>query len=385
MSDPVPFLQEGIAHFQSGRLDAAAQAYRVALTLDPGHADALHLYGLVRSRQTTPAAGAALIAKGLAVQPNFSAAYINLGNQMVRQERFPEAIPAYRHALVLDPGNSMARDGLMLAFHKAVSGPWRSVPLDSESDVVIYQHHAGLGDNLLYSTLPELFARQGRRVFVSDQNRTRNPEIHDLVWGLNPYVSGVSTAPAKAGMAQLLDRFDPLSHILNWLTRIEVAHGFAPTNDLPKVYYQPKPHPVLAGRVVVDVNSSTIKYPPEEIENFIRLTCARFHYRMSELTQLRFARSDVSDSNGGMPDTPFHTISSIYELCDALASAKAFITVHSGANTLAAALKGNADSPAIHCAVDADHYNQKCYIWRNIDYTIVRSLPPVPDDSAVQG
>lgn len=376
MSDPVALLQQGIVHYQGGRLDAAGDAYRAALALEPGHADALHLYGLVQGRQASPAQGAALIAKALAVRPDFAAAYVNLGNHMVRQDRAVEAIPVYRHALALDPAQTVARDGLTLAFHKAVNGPWRNAILEDGEDVVIYQHHAGLGDNLLYSTLPELYARQGRRVFVSDQNRTRNPEIHDLVWGLNPYVSGVSTAPAKAGMAQLLEHFDPLSHILNWLTRVEVAHGFAPTNDLPKVYYRPKPHPALAGRVVVDVNSSTIKYPSEEIDWFIRFICNRFHYRLDELTQLRFARSDVADPNGGLPGTPFHTISSIYELCDALASAKAFITVHSGANTLAAALKAEGQSPAIHCAVDAEHYNQKCYIWRNIDYTIVRSLPP---------
>lgn len=377
MSDIVGLLHEGIAHFQAGRLTEAEQAYRRALAIDPCHPDGLHLYGLTRGR--LDGGGAALIRGALALRPDFAAAYVNLGNQMARAEGHVEAIPCYRRALALDPAQTVARDGLILAFHKAVTTAWRNAPLEEDKDVVIYQHHPGLGDNLLYSTLPELFAGQGRRVFVSDMNRTRNPEIHDLVWGLNPYVSGVSAAPAKAGMAQLIDRFDPLSHILNWLTRVEAAHGFAPTNDLPKVYYRPRPHPTLAGRVIVDVNSSTIKYPPEEIETFIRHTCARFHYRLSELTQLRFARADISDPNGGLPGTPFHTISSIYELCDALASAKAFITVHSGANTLAAALKGDAASPAIHCAVDAEHYNQKCYIWRNIDYMIVRSLPTTDD------
>lgn len=378
MSQIDQLLAQGIAQFQTGRLAEAERFYREALAADPGNCDALHLLGLVRGRTATPAEGAALIRKALALRPDLSAAYTNLGNHLMRQERPDGAVGPYRHALALEAGQTVARDGLAVAFHKAVSGPWLEAALEEGEPVVIYQHNAGLGDNLLYSTLPELYARQGRRVFVSDMNRTRNPEIHDLVWGCNPHVSGVSSAPAKAGMAQLISRFTTHTHVVNWLTRIEVVHGFPPTNDLPRIYYRPKPHPVLAGRVVVDTNSSTIKYPPEEIDGFIRLSCLRFHYRRDELTQLRFARSDVADANGALSDVPSHTITSIFELCDALASAKAFITVHSGANTLAAAIKGEAAQPNILCAVDAEHYNQKCYIWRNIDYTIVKSLPSTP-------
>lgn len=367
-------LGRGIAHFQEGRFAEAGDLYRRVLDADPANSDALHLLGLARGRLQDPAAGAALIRRALALRPDFAAAYTNLGNQLLRQERAVEAVSGYRHALALDPAQTVARGGLAGAFHKAVCADWRGAPLDGDT-VVIYQHNPGLGDNLLYSTLPELFARQGRRVFVSDMNRTRNPEIHELVWGRNPHVSGVSSAPATAGMAQMLDRFETHTHVVNWLTRVEVVHGFPPTNDLPRIHHRPAPHPTLAGRVVVDTNSSTIKYPAEEIDAFIRLTCRRFHYRRDELVQLRFARGDVAEPNGALPDVPAHTITSIFELCDALASAKAFVTVHSGANTLAAAIKGEAPAPLIHCAVDANHYNQKCYIWRNIDYTIVRSLP----------
>lgn len=375
MPDVTALLQEGISHYQAGRQEEAADLFRQACRADPANADALHLLGLARSRLEAPGEGVDLMRRALALAPGLAAAYVNVGNQMSRLERPADAIGWYRHGLALDPNQTVARDGLTLAFHKAVTADWANAPLDGEDPIVIYQHNPGLGDNLLYSTLPELFARQGRRVYVSDQNRTRNPEIHDLVWGCNPYVSGVSTLPAKAGMAQLAKRFEAYTHVVNWLTRVEVVHGLPPTNDLPKIYYRPKPHPALAGRIVVDTNSSTIKYPPEEIAAFIRLTCMRFHYSTDEMVQLRFARSDVADSNGGLPGAPSHTISSIFELCDALYSAKAFITVHSGANTLAAAIKGDAPSPMIHCAVDANHFNQKCYIWRNIDYTIVQSLP----------
>jgi hypothetical protein len=373
MSNITTLLHQGIQHYQAGRLDEAAALFARARADAPDNADARHLLGLARSRMEMPASGVGLMRQAVVLDPGLSAAYVNLGNQMTRQDRSVDAIAYYRHGLALDPAQVVARDGLTLAFHKAVSDDWANAPLDGEAAVVLYQHNPGLGDNLLYSTLPELFAAQGRRVYISDQNRTRNSEIHDLVWGCNPYVSGVSTAPAKGGMAQLVQRFEAYTHIVNWLTRVEVVHGFSPTNDLPRIYYSPKPHPTLAGRIVIDVNSSTIKYPPEEMESFLQLTCLRFHYRREEMVQLRFAKAGVADPNASLPGVPSHTISSIFELCDALSSAKAFITVHSGANTLAAAIRGDGPAPMIHCAVDANHYNQKCYIWRNIDYTIVKS------------
>lgn len=368
-------LSDAVSLHQAGRIAEAAAVYRDVLRQAPETADARHLLGLAVGAGGDPKGAATLIREAVALQPDLTPGFINLGRQLGLAGLPEAAVAAYRRALALDPGQTMTRNALWTAFHQAVATCWREMPVD-QGDVVIYQHNAGLGDNLLYSTLPERFAARGQRVYVSDMNRTRNSEIHDLVWGMNPYVAGVSERPAAAGMAKMVGGvFEAHSHILNWLTRIEVLHGLEPVNDLPRIYYAPKPHPALAGRVLVDVNSSTIKYPPDEMRQYVAAVMSRFHYRPDELTQLVFRRPDVSQSNGALPGVATHEITNIFELCDALFSARAFITVHSGANTLAAAIKQNAAAPAIHCAVDANHFNQKCYIWRNIDYMIVRSLP----------
>ncbi|HRQ81659.1 MAG TPA: tetratricopeptide repeat protein [Azospirillaceae bacterium] len=374
MPDINAMLAHAVSRHQAGDLPAAAAVYRAALALEPGQPDALHLLGVARGREADPWPAVALMNRALRLRPDLAEALFNLGNQYLRAGRNAEAADCYRKLLAQRPGYPHAEDLLRASFHKAVVTEWLEQPLDDD-DVVIYQHNAGLGDNLLYSTLPEMFAALGKRVWISDQNRVRNPEIHQLVWGCNPYVSGVSAGPAKAGMAQLKPKFERYSHILNWLTRIEVMHGLPAAHDLPKIYYRPQPHPTLSGRILVDLNSSTVRYPAEAMEWFLEFTRQRFHYPRELLTVLTFAGPNVSEANAELSGLPRHQIGGIFELCDALASAQAFITVHSGANSLAAAIRGDNPTPAVHCAVDANHYNQKCYIWRNVDYTIVESQP----------
>ena len=111
--------------------------------------------------------------------------------------------------------------------------------------VIIHQPWGGLGDNLQYSTLPELFSRKGFDVYISVNNKVRNQEIFDLVWGQNPYVKGISVDSPNAGECK------------NWnwpseeqneysMHRIEMSHGFEKTNFFPKIYYVPQNVPTMA-------------------------------------------------------------------------------------------------------------------------------------------
>ena len=58
-------------------------------------------------------------------------------------------------------------------------------------EIYIGAYHGGLGDNLQLSTLPELFSKRGHKVYVPDGFYFRNSGIYDLVWGNNPYISGI--------------------------------------------------------------------------------------------------------------------------------------------------------------------------------------------------
>ena len=52
-------------------------------------------------------------------------------------------------------------------------------------------HAGGLGDSLLYSTLPEKWVRElGFEFYIVNPN-WRNPGVAPLVWESNPYVSGI--------------------------------------------------------------------------------------------------------------------------------------------------------------------------------------------------
>jgi len=55
--------------------------------------------------------------------------------------------------------------------------------------IIISQPWGGLGDNLQYSTLPELFSKKGYDVYISNNNKVRNNEIFDLIWKMNPYIT----------------------------------------------------------------------------------------------------------------------------------------------------------------------------------------------------
>jgi Flp pilus assembly protein TadD len=50
--------------------------------------------------------------RSLELDPDYVAAWINLGNVLAAQGQFDEAIVHYRRALALDPGNAVVRDNL---------------------------------------------------------------------------------------------------------------------------------------------------------------------------------------------------------------------------------------------------------------------------------
>jgi Tfp pilus assembly protein PilF len=71
-------LREGVALHQAGHAAAAAAAYGEVLAFAPGHADALHLLGLVRHQDGDPAAARRLIDQAIAVRPDVAAYHASL-------------------------------------------------------------------------------------------------------------------------------------------------------------------------------------------------------------------------------------------------------------------------------------------------------------------
>ena len=135
-------LMDGLAQHQAGQLDAAWSIYEAVLRLDPNHADALHLSGVIALTRGDAADAERRIARAVKSEPGrpsyhvnlgsalfelgrlgdaetslrraitldagMAAAYHSLGNVLVRQQRIDDAIGAYDRALVVDPDHLQA-------------------------------------------------------------------------------------------------------------------------------------------------------------------------------------------------------------------------------------------------------------------------------------
>ena len=96
-------LQQAIGHHQAGRLAEAEALYRQILAVQPNHADALHLLGVIASQVGKDELAVTLIRRALAFHPKLAAAVLNLGNSLRALGRCEEAVDAYRQGIVLQP------------------------------------------------------------------------------------------------------------------------------------------------------------------------------------------------------------------------------------------------------------------------------------------
>jgi hypothetical protein len=257
------------------------------------------------------------------------------------------------------------------------------MPLHSKQKIIIHQPWGGLGDNLQFSTLPELFAARGIQTFISSANVVRNPEIDKLVWAGNPFVIGSSEDIPNAGACMTDDqsRF-PLS--LSFIERIELAHGLDATNRFPKIYYRAKSRAEFFNTVVVDVGSISVKHYTDCIKKYIEFTFDKYHYKYSDSVQIQFSKPVGADRvDHRIPELTSLVVDNIFEYCDILKSCRALVTVHSGTHSLAAAIRRDRLKPIIHCYCTPEQFNGRGYIFDNVEYFVTQGPPP-DSDSRVQ-
>jgi tetratricopeptide (TPR) repeat protein len=96
-------LKDALEQHRSGRLDEAAQRYRQILSSEPGHADCLHLLGMVAFQRGDADQAVELIRRAIAIHCTAASYYSNLGNVLQSQEKMAEAEACYRRALALRP------------------------------------------------------------------------------------------------------------------------------------------------------------------------------------------------------------------------------------------------------------------------------------------
>jgi tetratricopeptide (TPR) repeat protein/glycosyltransferase involved in cell wall biosynthesis len=109
--DPAPpsentltgWVQDGFAHHEAGRLEAAEPIYRRVLCHQPQHMEALQLLGTLCCQQQRYAEGVDYLRQALALQPTYAEGYFNLGAALQNLEDSDGAIAAFQQALHLRP------------------------------------------------------------------------------------------------------------------------------------------------------------------------------------------------------------------------------------------------------------------------------------------
>jgi tetratricopeptide (TPR) repeat protein len=106
LETPAAWFEAGLRMLQAGQIAEAEQCGRQALNLDQGHADSLHLMGMlcVASKQYDLAIE--WFAMAIRQNPAVGDYFANLGMALQRKERFDEAIKSYDRALVINPGQA---------------------------------------------------------------------------------------------------------------------------------------------------------------------------------------------------------------------------------------------------------------------------------------
>jgi predicted O-linked N-acetylglucosamine transferase (SPINDLY family) len=104
-----------IEHHRAGRLETAAHHYRQILAVEPKHAHALHLLGVVARQRGNHELAVEYIGQAIALDGNVAPFHNNLGNALKDLRKLDEAIGCYRRALELKPDDPEAHNNLGVA------------------------------------------------------------------------------------------------------------------------------------------------------------------------------------------------------------------------------------------------------------------------------
>lgn len=106
---------EAVRFHQAGRLAEAGNLYQQILSVEPKHADSLHLLGLVAYAGGRADIAAELIAQAIQVNRKISAYHNNLGLALQQMGRLDDAVASYGRALALAPNDAETLNNLGVA------------------------------------------------------------------------------------------------------------------------------------------------------------------------------------------------------------------------------------------------------------------------------
>ncbi len=111
-------LQQGMAMFQSGRLQQAESLFREVLAREPRDVNALQLLGLTLFQRGNPQEGERMLRKAIRRSPKSAKLHFNLGQMLEMQGKLKEAVFAFREARKLDQQDEWIPVSLGVAYGK---------------------------------------------------------------------------------------------------------------------------------------------------------------------------------------------------------------------------------------------------------------------------
>jgi hypothetical protein len=236
---------------------------------------------------------------------------------------------------------------------------------------ILHQPWGGLGDNLQFSTLPEMLTKRGHEFFLHSMNSYRNPEIYDLVWKNNPYVKGITDETPNAGSV-MISNLSNYSSDLNFIRRWELAHGIDEPRDhyYPTLYYQPKKIEELADKTIVSISAITLPH-----EYYIEAGILKELEKLShneDVISLNFDKFNFSYFPYGEKTI---NVENIYHHCDIIFSCKKYVTLFTGSAMLASIIKNTSFSPNVHVFITPRSVNEmgssNFFMFENTNYHLL--------------
>jgi predicted O-linked N-acetylglucosamine transferase (SPINDLY family) len=171
-------LAAAVQHHQAGRLPQAETMYRRILSLDPNHADAIHLLGVLAHQSGQQKEAHDLISRAIRLSPETAQYHCNLGMVLAAQGKLDEALAAYRRADKLavnfatahyNLGTALANTGNM---REAIPALQRAIAVDPD----LVDAHFALGNALLLEQrIPEAIAAYRQAIAL----RPNHPESYN--------------------------------------------------------------------------------------------------------------------------------------------------------------------------------------------------------------
>ncbi len=113
----------GVAMFQHGYLDQAAESFAQVVAARPDNAEAYYNLGTLNLRRNRPADARQYLQKTLQLKPNYPEAWNNLGMLAGQQGQMAEAVTSFQQALALRPAYATALLNLGNAYRRQRNYP----------------------------------------------------------------------------------------------------------------------------------------------------------------------------------------------------------------------------------------------------------------------